>query len=121
MRFPGRSFQLWEYHVSHGMMLVRSPVRTGILGDTNIDIMFAGVEYVDLPRHLDNLSIADPDPPDLKVAQDRLGKAPKAANVFVLVSDNRRFIVVASVMKVAESDMDIFESPFKNPYYGNRG
>ena len=50
-----RNFQLWEYHVSHGSLLIRSPKRGE---DTkNIDIVFAGVEYMALPRHLKSVEL----------------------------------------------------------------
>lgn len=41
----GRKFQFWEYLVSQGSLLIRSPF--GKIHKTNIDIMFAGVKYID--------------------------------------------------------------------------
>ena len=111
--FPGRSFQLWEYKVSHGHMLVRSPKHSGT--PKNIDIMFAGVEYADLPRHFAELEIEEPKQADLSFAQERLGKPVEARSVTVLKGGNRRHVVVAATVKIAESDMDIFESPFADP------
>jgi hypothetical protein len=39
-----RYFQLWEYQVSHGMLLLRSPRSPE--HQTNLDVLFHGVEYV---------------------------------------------------------------------------
>ena len=45
-----RDFRLWEYRVSHDQLLLRSPQ-----GEThwrNLDLIFVGVEYLDLPTLL---------------------------------------------------------------------
>jgi hypothetical protein len=108
--FVGREFQLWQYRVSHGELLVRSPKDSK--HPRNADVMFAGVDYVELPRFLIDLEVDEPSDEDATRAQDRLGKSIERKTVFVLKSQGRRCIVVAAGMKVAESDMDIFESPF---------
>jgi hypothetical protein len=106
----GRVFQLWEYRVSHGMMLVRSPMSP--TEKMNVDIMFAGVEYLDLPRFLRELEIDDPTDADIAFAIDRLGKPLKNKQVIVLKAGSKRYVVVAAGVKVVESDMGMFESPF---------
>lgn len=108
--FGHRPFQLWEYRVSHGSMLVRSPRRAD--ESTNIDIMFAGVEYVDLPRHLPELEMDTPKAEDVAFASERLGRGVSEDRVFVLKSQGHRYVVVAAAAKVERSEMDIFDSPF---------
>jgi hypothetical protein len=51
----GRNFQLWEYHVSHGSLLIRSPAGPGI--ETRVDIICMGVEYLAAPRHLGEITV----------------------------------------------------------------
>lgn len=109
-QFNGLVFQLWEYRVSHGQMLVRSPKSP--TQQTNVDIAFVGVEYVDLPRYLPELEIAEPTEGDIAFAKDRLGKPAEAKSITVLKVKGKRYVVVAAALKVTESDMDIFESPF---------
>lgn len=109
--FLGRSFQFWKYRVSHGELLVRSPRDDA--HPRNIDLMFFDVEYVDLPRFLPELEIHDPEEADMARAQERLGKQAELRTVTILKSHERRYMVVAAVMKVVESDMDIFDSPFE--------
>jgi hypothetical protein len=48
--YPDRRFQLWEYRVSHGSLLIRSP--KGPDAEMNIDLVFSGVEFVACPRTL---------------------------------------------------------------------
>lgn len=110
-RFDGRVFQLWEYRVSHGQMLVRSPKSP--TQEVNVDIAFVDVEYVDLPRYLREVEIDDPTETDIAFAVDRPGKQVEAKAITVLKAKGKRYIVVATAAKVTESDMDIFESPFR--------
>ncbi|POZ50297.1 hypothetical protein [Methylovulum psychrotolerans] len=56
--FLGRTFQLWEYHVSHGSLLIRSP--KSLDEATNIDIICSGVDYLSAPRFIYNLEITEP-------------------------------------------------------------
>jgi hypothetical protein len=110
-QFNGLTFQLWEYRVSHGQMLIRSPKSP--TQEVNVDIAFAGVEYVDLPRYLRDLEIDEPVEADIAFAVDRLGKPVEAKAITVLKVSGKRHVVVAAVANVSESDMDIFESPFR--------
>jgi hypothetical protein len=56
-------FQRWEFQVSHGQLLIRSPKDAN--RSTNIDLIFSGVEYMDLPRHLGQLKVQHPDETDI--------------------------------------------------------
>ncbi|MDB4958800.1 MAG: hypothetical protein JWO36_6369 [Myxococcales bacterium] len=111
MTFQGREFQFWQYRVSHGELLVRSPKHGNDL--LNVDLMFVGVEYVDLPRFLPGLELDNAADDDISRAAERLGQPVDRREVFVLQCQDRRHIVVAGVLQVAESDMEIFESPFE--------
>ena len=109
--FPERKFQFWQYRVSHGELLVRSP--KDAVHARNADLMFAGVEYVDLPRVIPDLEVDEPSDEDVARARERLGESVQRDHVIVLRSQGRRYIVVASAVKAVESDMDIFDSPFR--------
>jgi hypothetical protein len=110
--FIGRSFKLWEYRVSHGMLLLRSPKGTPI-PERNVDIMLAGVDYMDLPADCRTLEIEEASSADVAFAESRMGKPVAQKKVFVFNCDSRRHVVIAVGIKVAETDMDIFETPFK--------
>lgn len=108
--FAGRKFQLWQFLVSHGALLVRSPKDAA--HPRNADLMFFGVEYMELPRFLPDLEVDEPSDEDMARAEERLGKSAEPQSVIVVRSQGRRYLVVASAVKAAESDMDIFDSPF---------
>lgn len=109
-RFPSRMFQTWQFRVSHGELLIRSP--KGANHSTNIDLVFVGVEYMDLPRHLGEVEVHEPDEIDLSFIRERLRKQDSSDKIFVLTSDSRRYRVVAAALKISENELGIFESPF---------
>jgi hypothetical protein len=108
----GRRFKLWEYRVSHGSLLVRSPA--GPEFDTNIDIISVGVEYISIPCYLGEiLSIAEPTQDESRdaerVLQRRLTPPLRA---WIFECQTGRFMLVGVSLKVQEHHGDIFESPF---------
>ena len=106
-----RTFQLWEYSVSHGSLLIRSP--KGPAWQSNIDIVCAGVEYLAAPRFLRGLKIAEVTDLELQHLCSILGKEVSSSNVHVLVSQSSRFPIVAASFKVQEHEGDIFYNPFE--------
>jgi hypothetical protein len=109
--FPDRAFQLWEYRVSHGSLLVRSPQSTGI--PTNIDLVCVGVEYLAAPRHIQGLDLVEGTAEEITTLSLLLGKnIEPPSKVRVIVSAGRRFPIVASYFKISENQHDIFHSPF---------
>ncbi len=106
----GRSFQLWDYRVSHGSLLIRSPRKSG--HRFNVDIKYFGVEYVAVPRHLKEIVYLEANKDEVKYVERILGKSINKDNVFVLESSTGRHLIVASRMKIEESEFDIFDSSF---------
>lgn len=112
IRFPDRTFQIWDYKVSHQRMLVRSPKGPNNL--RNVDLKFYGVCYVEASAIIRGLEIID-EPTDVETARvlARAGRnALRESKVFVLKSSEQRFLVVAAQGKIEESDLDWSESPF---------
>jgi hypothetical protein len=71
-KFANRHFQLWEYRVSHGSLLIRSPQSEE--RKSNIDIIFAGVEYLEMPRFIRDISFAMPLTDEISRVENILGK-----------------------------------------------
>lgn len=106
--FPGRRFQLWEYRVGHGALLIRSPRGPNV--ETNIDLVFSGVEYVACPRMLRGVELVSATDEDAQRVSDAFGTVVAPDRVFVLLSAGARHIVVALTCHVNENLDDIFES-----------
>ena len=103
-----RSFQVWDYWVSHSQLLVRSAA--DISHPQNIDITFGGVQYMELPAMLPELELAEPVPDEQRRATEIVGRAVPVEQLFVLVTRGRRYLVVALGMWVTENDMPFMKS-----------
>jgi hypothetical protein len=105
-----RQFQLWEYHVSHGSLLIRSPAAPALA--RSIDLIFVGVEYLNAPRHLGEIAVSEATADEIQRLQEILQKRVVSSRVWALQSSRGRFLVVAAALKVQEHIGDIFDSPF---------
>jgi hypothetical protein len=108
-----RQFQLWEYRVSHGSLLIRSPAGPGI--KTSIDIICAGVQYLALPRHLGEITISKANKAEIKRLEEILQKGKLEEThleAWTLQSSRERFLIAALTLKIQEHHGDIFDSPF---------
>ena len=106
----GRKFQLWEYHVSHGSLLIRSPEDAGHRG--TVDIICTGVQYVAAPRHVGEIEIAGATAEEVADIEKILGKRiclPE--QVYVLESERGRFPLVAVSLSIQEHRGSVFKSP----------
>jgi hypothetical protein len=116
-RTDDRDFKVWEYQISHGQLLIRSPKAPATGASparcTNVDVVFLGVEYMSLPRVFRGLTLDQATAEDLRLLEATLGKAPEPDSVTMLVSGGKRFAVLAASVAVSENDWDIFDSPFE--------
>lgn len=112
-----RHFQTWEYQVSHGQLLIRSPKApaTPDLPEftTNVDLVCIGVEYLAIPRLFKGLEVTTPTDEEKEHLEILLGKPLATDNIRILVSQGQRFSIVALSIALVENDWDIFESPFE--------
>jgi hypothetical protein len=106
-----RVFQIWEYRVSHGSLLIRSP--KGSDGSSNIDIVCVGVEYIASPTLLRGVEILKPSTDEMDALEKTLGTSLAAASVHVIASSGQRYLIVAAGVRVEHHERDIFESPFE--------
>lgn len=109
-----RMFQIWEYWVSHAQLLLRSPgdlrCPPGTSEARNLDLMFVGVEYIELPAVIEGLELAESSAEDHRVAAQRIGHPVPAGHVFVLATAGRRHLVVAGGLTVLENDRELMQS-----------
>lgn len=63
---------MWEYHVSHGSLLLRSP--EGVGHRATVDIICTGVSYVAVPRHMGEIEVAGATVEEVAGVEKILGK-----------------------------------------------
>lgn len=108
-----RRFQLWEYRVSHGSLMIRSPRIPDV--DENIDVKFVGVEYLVVPRFFRGLRVELGDEHDARKVVSASGRNFDQSHVFKLTSQGVRYFIVALSCRVDRHSNDIFWSPFDMP------
>jgi hypothetical protein len=113
--YADRRFQLWQYQVSHSEMLIRSPKSPAFGKEpervTNVDLVGVGVEYLAVPRAFRGLAFAGPTPEESEQVAGILGTGFRRQDLHILVSEGRRFPIVAAAFKIVENDWDLFETP----------
>jgi hypothetical protein len=92
----GRHFQLWDYSPSHSRLLIRSPRRNE--NDYNLDIIFFGVDHMDIDDVLGEISI------HTHSSSDDIHKR------FVLRSSKKDHTIEAVNYKIIETFGDYFDS-----------
>jgi len=107
----GRVFKLWDYSVSHKQMLLRSPRTPDI--KTNIDVVFWGVEFIEIATVLAGIEITA-GTADHAVLAARLHDSIGTCDVYRIVSVGKRYLAVAQGFQVLENVLDIFESTLVN-------
>lgn len=108
--FEGREFKFWHYNISHGEVLIRSVKSNNNV--KNVDIMFFDATYVELPRNLSNLKIQEAKDDDILYINEKVNRPVKHENITILLSNGKRYFVVASIVKIEENELDMFELPF---------
>ena len=108
----GRSFQIWDYNVSHQQLLIRSP--RSLAEETNLDVACGGVEYVDLPTSFTGLVVGPPSEKDLARAEQVLSRPCKPEQVYRFETGGASFLIVAAGLTILENDLDLFDSSLES-------
>ena len=117
-----RTFKIWEYQISHGQLLIRSPKAPATSTSpeflTNVDLICLDVEYMAIPRILNGLELLEPTWEEIQNIEGLLDRKIDSEKIKILVSSRKRFPLVAFSVSVSENDWDIFESPieFRSQY-----
>ena len=110
----GRHFQLWEYHVSHGSLLIRSPSGPGVAA--HVDIICVGVEYVAAPRHLGEIKVSPATADEIRHVETLLRKSLPPSRVWALRGSSASCLVVAAGLQIREDRGELFGSAFSRPF-----
>lgn len=103
-----RTFRLWQFFVSHNQLLIRSPKSTQHC--SNIDIVFWGVEYIEIPSFLKSVKLTENTTRDIEKAETLIGKSVEASSVFIVESETGKYLIIAGGFKVLRNNLDLFES-----------
>lgn len=103
-------FKPWVYLCGHRSLLIRGQYAAP--GKRNVDVMFLGVYYMELPGEgWTGLTLEEPTPDERKYVQERIGQEwPVSKGLHVLVSEaGRRYYVYSAYLRIEENDLDFHE------------
>lgn len=112
--YPRRIFQLLFYQISHGEMIIRSQKNDNEKDDnTNhtIDIYFGDVIYMEIPKKLNGIVFRSALADDVKYINSKIGKKVTEDEIVVIISEEREYYIVASVISIIENELSLFELP----------
>jgi len=109
-----RDFQIWDFYISFGQLLLRSVGNGEGANATNIDITFRGVFYLDIPATLSGVELGTATDDELArlaartgISQDPTGQYHK---YFVLMSKGNLYYVGAMDIYIGENTLDMMET-----------
>lgn len=105
-----RTFSLWNYVISHDRMLIRSPKNQNYTH--NIDILFLGVYYLNLPTMMKGLTIYQADTEHISAIETLLNinLLKSSLSLFIVESNNHTYQIVAAKMHIEKNELGFFES-----------
>ena len=113
-----RKFKIWGYTVSHGFLLLRSPMlfedEEGYSEPTsyNIDIEFSAVAYIELPSYFNTISLNEV---TVNIPERLLKYANQMGfRVFEIVTGGNSYFIVAGGYRVAVNKWEL-EDRIINP------
>ncbi len=115
--YSGRRFRIWDYNVGHNQLLLRSPTSDG--AETNIDIVFLGVEYLGIPSKLVGVGLMPAERNHAKKIERLMGRPIDRRSIHVLISGGKEYLLVAAGYFVSRNRLDLFESSLE--YASNGG
>ncbi len=113
-----REFKFWFYQISHSEVIIRSPKNEDDMLYNNIDIYIGAVDYLEIPFQFNGLRIKEATQEDVDYISLRLGKSVPEKEIIVLISENKKYYIVASVFKILENDLNEDVIPL---YYSTGG
>jgi hypothetical protein len=93
-----RVFKVWDYTVGHAQLLLRSPATEE--SPYNIDIVFVGVERIDIPTRMNGLTMEEPEP------------LPGGAlcDAYRIKTGDEEFVIIAAAFRIYKNQHDLMES-----------
>jgi hypothetical protein len=109
MDLSNRHFQVWQYTVSLARLYLRSTKTEK--DPKNIDVVFLGVQYIDLITEFDGLQIVAPTPEEEERARTLSNRREFQPDwVRALMTGPRRSLVIAAGMSIRANELEHDES-----------
>ena len=107
--YPNRRFQLLFYQISHGEMIIRSQKNDNCI--QTIDIYFGDVIYMEIPSELNGIKFRRAIADDVSYINSKIEKEITQDKIVVIISEDKEYYIVASVISINENDLSFVELP----------
>ena len=107
--YPNRRFQLLFYQISHGEMIIRSQKNDNNI--QTIDIYFGDVIYMEIPSELNGIKFRRAIADDVSYINSKIEKEITQDKIVVIISEDKEYYIVASVISINENDLSFVELP----------
>lgn len=102
-----RPFNVYDYLISHGQLLIRSDKNKGF--DDNIDIIFFSTDYIQIPTYMRGLSlrkIPKPTGPIIGLPDN----LQSSDDIYQVESERQKHYVVAGFVRIFSNQLDLGQS-----------
>ena len=107
--YLNRRFQLLFYQISHGELIIRSQKNDNYIH--TIDIYFGDVIYMEIPSELNGIRFRRANADDVSYINSKIKKHIIQDNIVVIISEEKEYYIVASVISINENDLSFVELP----------
>lgn len=107
-----RKFQLWYYQIIHSEAIIRSnKSKTVEDAKDTIDIHVKNIQYFEVPYIFRGLEIKSANKDDIVYIRHKMNQSILPEQIMVLLSEGRRYYIVADDFQVYTSNLDYSEMP----------
>jgi hypothetical protein len=105
-----RKFTLFDFYISHGQLLLRS--NKNIQESENIDIIFFGVKYMQIPVYLNGIALGFTfnNEATFKGFESIAKFSSTDSAIFTIESEGQQFFIVAGFCKIFKNQLEFSES-----------
>lgn len=107
--YLNRRFQLLFYQISHGELIIRSQKNDNYVH--TIDIYFGDVIYMEIPSELNGIRFRRANADDVSYINSKIKNYIIQDNIVVIISEEKEYYIVASVISINENDLSFVELP----------
>ncbi|WP_440135274.1 hypothetical protein [Chitinophaga sancti] len=106
-----KHFTMHDFHISHSQLLIRAAEDTGN-GFRNVDIIFMGVHYVQLPPSFAGLTIQESSFEESNILYPSVKKflSYPSSHLFEVITEDTSYYVAAGICMVYENELSLNES-----------
>ena len=111
-----RQFKIWDANPTHAQLLLRSHKNDSLGISENIDVQFRNVKFICLAGVMEGITISIADESERTKSLEWLPKSYSGDKVYVIISNSKRYFVIAGICLIDYNDLHIMKSSIENDF-----